>query len=138
MNTTQTQTQTHIISDTAILSSVSFEERLFSKEQYLTFRTAFKKLATAKQITSSDIVLYNILRQNPTNRGFTPITNRIKIVNGQHPRGAFINACYMLRRDVKHEWLNERFDGFIQTEEEKTVIIKMITKSLNELTQTSI
>lgn len=47
------------------------------------FSQQFKKLAHSKSITPIDIVLYNIVRGYPMDRGFSPIKNVNKLANGQ-------------------------------------------------------
>jgi hypothetical protein len=67
-------------------------EHLFTKEQFITFRDAFKELARNKQITAAHIVAYNLVRGYPMDRGFTPITNQIKLANGLFDTSGFAKA----------------------------------------------
>lgn len=60
------------------------KEQTISKEQFIKFHSAYKELAKNKQITATDSILYNAIRGLPLDRGFTLITNKIKLDNGQH------------------------------------------------------
>jgi len=53
-----------------------------TKDQYLAFRSAWKKAAQEKKLTGAHHVLLNILRGHPVERGFTPITKTTKLQNG--------------------------------------------------------
>lgn len=86
-----------------------------TKEQYITFRTAFKALARAKQITSSDIMLYNVIRGLPVSRGFTPITNQVKLANGAIASEALYHAKYQVKWQLvrRLDELNTKYDTFL-------------------------
>lgn len=130
MNTLNTSTLHNI----QVQPSIELKNRVLNKEQYLNFRTAFKALAADKHVTAIDIVLYNIIRGYSVDRGFTPITNHIKLIKGQHPRGALIHACNMLRSQFRWQFnsLNTRFNNFISTEEEKTAILQILLNAVNQ------
>jgi hypothetical protein len=49
-------------------------------------KEAFK---AQKSHSAADHMIYNILRSYPANRGFTPISNKNKLDNGQQPNQAF-------------------------------------------------
>lgn len=53
-----------------------------SKEQFQIFSEHFTAAANAKRLTSSDILLNNIIRGKDVRRGFTPITNPTKLNSG--------------------------------------------------------
>lgn len=55
---------------------------LLSQEQFSQFHTAFKALAHARSLTSEDMIVNNVIRGLPEDRGFTAITNLVKIANG--------------------------------------------------------
>lgn len=63
-----------------------------TKDQFNELIRAFRKTANAKQLHPHDIIAYNLIRGLPTNRGFTPITNRTKLDNGRAPNGGFYQA----------------------------------------------
>lgn len=71
---------------TPIAESPSVESSQFisSKQEFEFFKQAFKEKARNKQITSNDILLYNILRGKSMDRGFTPITNPAKLNGGEN------------------------------------------------------
>lgn len=88
---------------------------LLTKEQFIVFRDAFKARARAKSITAADLLIYNIIRGHEANRGFTPITNKIKLINGQAPNGGFENARYQARQDlVRYTSFVEKFGNFCE------------------------
>lgn len=88
---------------------------ILSKDQFIVFQTAFKRLAQAKEITAEDMVLYNILRNKPIDHGFTPITNKTKLFNGMQPRLGFTQAKNELRHKIRVTGCNlvKRFDNFV-------------------------
>lgn len=53
-----------------------------SREQFTAFRTTFRALANAKALTSTDILINNLIRGLPADRGFHPISNATKLANG--------------------------------------------------------
>ena len=55
-----------------------------TKEQYLQFRKAFAKAAQAKTLRAEHFIFLNLVRGLPYHRGFTPITNKNKLANGNH------------------------------------------------------
>ena len=69
-----------------------------TKEQYLAFRTAWAKAAQAKVLTVEHMVLYNLIRNKPIHRGFTPVTNTNKLLNGMAINGALCEACWRLNQ----------------------------------------
>lgn len=88
---------------------------ILSKDQFLTFQTAFKRLAQAKEVTASDMMLYNIVRGKPINNGFTPITNTTKLFNGMYPNMGCSQAKHELRDrlSVRGQALVSKFDNFV-------------------------
>lgn len=63
--------------------SAESSQFITSKEEFLFIQKAFKEKARTKQITSTDILLYNIIRGKNVDRGFTPITNPKKLEGGE-------------------------------------------------------
>lgn len=55
---------------------------MLDREQFTKFRTAFKALAAKRALMPADIMLYNLLRDLPKDRGFSAITNPRKLENG--------------------------------------------------------
>lgn len=53
-------------------------EYILTKEQFDQFQLNWKKLANKKEITSQDILIYNILRDKNADRGFTPKKTNIQ------------------------------------------------------------
>jgi GTP-binding protein EngB required for normal cell division len=83
---------------------------VISKEQYLAVKAAFK---AQKSHSAADHMIYNILRSYPADRGFTPISNKTKLDNGQRPNQAFESAKleieYQLRSQKYLASLKEKF-----------------------------
>ncbi|MGZ8924454.1 MAG: hypothetical protein ACXW2E_01090 [Nitrososphaeraceae archaeon] len=81
-----------------------------TKEQINAFRQSFKKRAKDKDISSVDIMLYNLVRGFPSNRGFSKISNNTKLVNGQRPYQSYtdakskLKALLILRTSAILEW----------------------------------
>lgn len=74
-----------------------------TKEQFLTFRTAFKQLARDKKITSADLIVYNLMRGLHAKRGFGPITNANKLANGRVPYDTFKQTSHHLLWQMKRK-----------------------------------
>ena len=104
-------------------------EYVITKEQYLQLKENFKK---AKCHSPSEYLIYNILRSWPANRGFTPITNPIKLANGQQPNQAFDAAKLEIEFNLKRKLeeykkqLTETFGESIITED----ILKLIQEQI--------
>lgn len=93
---------------------------LLTKEQFIIFRDAFKARARAKSITAADLLIYNVIRGHAANRGFTPITNKTKLLNGQQPNYGFDCARYQAKTDlVRYTSFVERFGNFVEVNTEK-------------------
>lgn len=86
-------------------------ERAIEKEDFLKIVNAFKSKANAKSITAEDVIFYNAARGLDLRRGFTPITNKRKLENGQLPNSGFDNAAAALKRisDSKYHILENQF-----------------------------
>ena len=86
-----------------------------SQEQFIAFRDAFRTLARNKSVTSADMLLYNIVRGKPADYGFTPITNKIKLSNGQQYNGGFFDARFTVKSFLTNnlDYLNTRFGKFL-------------------------
>lgn len=61
-------------------------------DQFQNFRAIYRKFALLNQNKPQDILLYNIVRNLPMDRGFTNITNGTKIANGADPSFALKSA----------------------------------------------
>lgn len=68
-----------------------------SKEQYLAFKAQWAKLATDKKLTSTMMLFYNLVRGKRFKRGFTSVTNKIKLANGHKPEAAYSSALASVR-----------------------------------------
>lgn len=66
------------------------------KEKYLAFRKQWSKLASEKKLTGTMMVFYNLARGKEYMRGFTPVTNQIKLANGMDKDLGLNNALDML------------------------------------------
>lgn len=86
------------------------------------FAAQFKKLAHLKSVTATDLILYNIVRGYPLDRGFSPFTNTIKIINGH--RSGFMQAktdlSYLIR--YRPDQLVSRYNNIIGKVELNTII----------------
>lgn len=51
-----------------------------------------RHLAEGLKPTATDHLIYNLLRQKPAENGFTPITNKVKLANGQTSNQALTQA----------------------------------------------
>lgn len=89
---------------------------IFTREQFAIIRDKFRALANTEQLTPADILIYNLLRGLPATRGFTPITNKLKLVNGTDPWLGFDQAKDSLRSMLKYNKasLNTRFGGVFE------------------------
>lgn len=56
---------------------------LATKESNLAFRAAFRKLAREKKLTAELMALYAMVTGKPMGAVFSPITNAVKLANGQ-------------------------------------------------------
>lgn len=63
-----------------------------SREQFTQARALFKQAARDKKLTAASICAWSVLRGFDASRGFTPVTNPIKLANGADPMGAFYAA----------------------------------------------
>lgn len=71
---------------------MTFDSTFLSRETFLAFRNRFHSLAKQRALTPSEVVLHNIIRQLPADRGFTAVTNPVKLANGAASTHAFITA----------------------------------------------
>jgi hypothetical protein len=78
-----------------------------TKEQYLTMRSTW---AAKKHHDASDIILYNILRTKPADRGFSA---KDKNIQANDPWFAYHNALYSARMRVYME--NKYSKQFVST-----------------------
>lgn len=74
----------------------------FSLESFHTAILAFRAKAKKEGLSSSEHILYNALRNLPLTRGFTPITNKVKLANGQHENYGFLSAKVNLKYNLKN------------------------------------
>ncbi len=86
---------------------------MLDREQFTQYHAAFKKLAAARQLTPADMMLHNIIRDLPLDRGFSATTNQRKLSCGQHPMLGLKQASVQLRYLAKYrkQELNARFAG---------------------------
>lgn len=100
-----------------------------SKEEYLTFKAAFKRLANTRKLTAVDIVFRQILLNQHSNRnqysnaGFWPITNTKKLRYGMRKDGGYYRALVALfeisENNLLLKQLVKRFDNFIIDEQQR-------------------
>lgn len=75
---------------------------MLDREQFTKFRTAFRALAAKRKLTPADMMLHNLLRDLPKDRGFTPIANRRKLDNGSDPWLGLKQAASHLKYMAKY------------------------------------
>lgn len=73
-----------------------------TREQFLFTRTQIKNSAATKSLAPYEVVLNNLIRGLPLDRGFSPITNHTKLTNGCSAMESFSNAKRMCSRMLKH------------------------------------
>lgn len=110
-----------------------------TKEQFLTFREAFKKRAREKRITSEDIILYNIVRGLPVERGYTQIKNSNKLQNGMSPYTTLELSIVKTRSQIIHylDETNERFGNFLGTLPDKRLTADAKMSAVQKASQRS-
>ena len=84
---------------------------ILSKEQYQLFNEKFIEAANAKSLTAGNMILNNILRNKDARRGFTPITNPIKLNHGTDTWQGYLEARSHLISDLRwsRKMLKEKF-----------------------------
>lgn len=101
----------------APITTVTPGDWFTSKEHYLEFKAAFKAYASDKNtkyaLSSSQILLYAILRNRDWKKGWTTPTNPGKLV--EH-RAKMASAFSMIKAPYCEEHLLKPFDGTITTE----------------------
>lgn len=81
------------------------------KSQFHLYQQAFRQLANAKMATVEDHILYNLLRGKDLKRGFTPITNPVKL-NADYYKNewrAFDQALSSLKSSIRHRAHNKQW-----------------------------
>ena len=74
---------------------------ILSKEQFTQYNARFISTAHAKNLTAGDMLLNNILRNKDIRRGFTPITNPVKLNHGANEWQGFDAARSELRHSLR-------------------------------------
>jgi hypothetical protein len=74
--------------NTQALPEVTFYQTV-GDEQFTKTISQFKNKARHIGLTAQEHILYNIIRNLPTNRGFSLATNAIKLANGYAPDSKF-------------------------------------------------
>lgn len=86
-----------------------------SNEQYQTLLAAWKKLSADKKITSTDILIYNILRSKSPSRGFSKKNSNIQ---GNDPWFSFAlakwNASLLYNGGYSEETKEKRKQAFFE------------------------
>jgi hypothetical protein len=77
-------------------------EFILNKEQFQEAQKHWKKFAQARKATSSDMLIYNLIRGKAADFGFTPISNKRKLDNnGNDPFQNFKLAKSNARYELK-------------------------------------
>lgn len=87
-----------------------------SKTEFQQFQAAFKARANANQISSVDMVVYNLVRGKPTSSGFTAVTNSIKLNAGQDPWYSYKQAKFSATYYFQGPKKSENFKGQYKVE----------------------
>ena len=106
------------------MTTVSY---ILSKEQYQQFAASFIARAHAKNLSSGDMLLNNIIRNKDVRRGFTPITNPSKLGHGMNAWQGFVDARQSLNQQIRwgKDQLKHKF-GVDITDEMATAILETI------------
>lgn len=77
--------------------------QFFSISQFLEVIAAFRAKAKTTGLSATEHIIYNKLRNLPLDRGFTKITNKVKLANGMAEFDGYNSAYYyassMLRKE---------------------------------------
>lgn len=84
-------------------TSITSPSYILSRDQYQAYHAFYKAKAINRQLTPADILIHNMVRGLPLDRGFTPITNPIKLANGAQPLLAFDQAKASMRWILKRQ-----------------------------------
>lgn len=84
-------------------------DKPLSKEQFIAFRAAFKKLANNKELLFDDIMIYHILCGKDPCYGFTPVTRPSKI------RGYCFNGNPWYPQTLRINELKRRIQRILDT-----------------------
>jgi hypothetical protein len=91
-----------------------------NKEDYLKIIESWKNyLKNGGKPTSSHMMLYNILRSKPFDRGFSPVTKQIKIDNGANPWQCLKDASWKIGYKSYECELLEPFGELVASKEIK-------------------
>jgi hypothetical protein len=94
---TQKTTSQHAFNLANAFSQQFGEQSFYTIFNYLKAKASNKKLG----LSAAEHVLYNIVRGHPINRGFTPVSNQVKLSNGMHPELGLIEARASLKYKLK-------------------------------------
>lgn len=78
----------------------------FGVTEFLEVIAAFRAKARTTGLSATEHIIYNKLRNLPLDRGFTKVTNTVKLANGVHEMAGYNLAYYyainMLRKENEH------------------------------------
>jgi hypothetical protein len=77
-----------------------------------------RQIKEGYQPTTYDLLSYAILRGKDYRKGFTPITNQVKLDNGQEP----LTALYKAAMQIKWKGFSPIFASFLSPEANKIVL----------------
>jgi len=98
-------------------------EYIFSKQEFLSIKESFKK---AEIKSAHDYIIYNVIRGVASDKGFTPLTNPIKLANGAQSNYNY-PSIGNARWSLKHrpEYIRKIF-GDLLTDEKCALILEAI------------
>lgn len=95
---------------------------IIDKVQYLAVKAAWKN---TNEHGATELIVYNLLRGFPAKRGFTPITNKIKLANGSKEWCNFDSARFCVLRE-----LTEPIPSKWKTDAENTAMLTLYQNRL--------
>ena len=94
---------TCLASDTGRTFTRTYPGLLSSADERRRVRAAWKAFVAKPRLafesrgpSTRDIAVYSLLMGKPLNRAFSPVTNVVKLANGQRPFGALLSALLAL------------------------------------------
>ena len=102
---------------------------LCSKEQLFLFKKQFKQLSRTGSITPSDVVMHNLVRGLDPKRGFTDITNQVKLTHGAVADQGYAASVAQLKLSLRWtkslESLAKRYDNALDQQTISTLISQL-------------
>lgn len=91
-------------------NTINLFNQNISLEDFNNIIISFRKKANLSGLSSAEILIYNLIRHLPSKRGFTPITNKVKISNGARVDEGFSNAYYYALKLANNDEFYKEFN----------------------------